>query len=390
MRKTVFWYAIAAVALASCSNDETLDLNRGDGISFRTSADKITRGTEITNANIKEFYVTAFDEKGAKYFENLKFTGSENNSYHSDPKYYWPGDNSTLTFRAYAPSKTDIGGTMSFSLLDGDNKLTDFSPKEDVSNQVDLIYATATGNNEQNEVSGVKLTFNHMLSQIEIKAKNSNKGYVYKVKGVRIGKPVSKGTLDFGKAVNDQEKASAWSLINREKTIYTVTYDNEITLDGTPQTIMAKTQDQKSDNAMLLPQQLTAWTPETDGGNTNGDAYLSVLVHIETKDGAVVYPKEKDNEDGPTTQTDAMTPEERYAWAAVAIDTKWEMGNKYTYILDFSNGAGRVDPEEPEEPGEEILGGEIKFTVDVTQWITENNDIDIDMGKDDEENAGSN
>ena len=389
MRKTVFWYAIAAVALASCSNDETLDLNRGDGISFRTSADKITRGTETTNANITEFYVTAFDEKGDTYFGDQQFTGTYNNSFTSNPAYYWPGDNSTLTFRAYSPAKTDIGGTMSFS-LDEDNKLTDFSPKEDVSNQVDLIYATATGNNEDNEASGVKLTFNHMLSQIEVKAKNTNSGYVYKVKGVRIGKPVSKGTLKFGKAVVPQQKASAWTLTDTEKAIYTVTYDNEITLDGTPQTIMAKTQDQKSDNAMLLPQQLTAWTPETDGGNTNGGAYLSVLVHIETKDGAVVYPKEKDKEDGPTTQADATTTEERYAWAAVAIGTKWEMGNKYTYILDFSNGAGRVDPEEPEEPGEEILGGEIKFTVDVTQWITENNDIDIDMGKDDEENAGSN
>ena len=113
-------------------------------------------------------------------------------------------------------------------------------------------------------------------------------------------------------------------------------------------------------NAMLIPQQLVAWTPESDKPNTKKGAYLAVKINIVTKDGAQIYP---------ATQGE-------YDWAAVAIDTNWKPGKKYVYTLDFSNGAGKVDPEKPTpvvptdpfNPGEDILGSPIKFTVDVTPW----------------------
>ena len=107
-----------------------------------------------------------------------------------------------------------------------------------------------------------------------------------------------------------------------------------------------------NDNAMLIPQQLVAWTPDTDKTNANKGAYLSVKVNIATKDGAQIFP---------TGQNDG--------WAAVAIDTNWEAGKKYVYTLDFSNGAGVVDPEEPENPGEPILGQPIQFKVKVADWV---------------------
>ena len=65
-----------------------------------------------------------------------------------------------------------------------------------------------------------------------------------------------------------------------------------------------------------------------------------------------------------------------YGWVAVPVGTNWVAGQKYVYTLDFSNGAGRVDPEKPDptdpdpfEPGEPILGDPIKFTVTVTPWV---------------------
>ena len=66
------------------------------------------------------------------------------------------------------------------------------------------------------------------------------------------------------------------------------------------------------ENAMLLPQALTAW--DWDGGNgdkenTNNGAYLAVLVKITTKDGALVYPFNEDSED--------------YAWAAIPVEGSW-------------------------------------------------------------------
>lgn len=137
--------------------------------------------------------------------------------------------------------------------------------------------ANATGN-KTNESTGVALLFKHQLSQVEIKAKNGNEGYVYKVTGVRIGQPVSKGTFDFG--------TSGWTL-TQDKTNYLAEYDQAITLGADAQGLMGD-----GGNAMLLPQQLVAWTPDTDMPNANKGAYLAVKVNITTKDGARVYPAE--------------------------------------------------------------------------------------------------
>ena len=136
--------AVAAIAMASCSQDETIGINEGKGIGFRTSADNLTRGAEITTNNIEEFNVSAFDPTGATYFKEAKFTGKQGEAYISDPLYYWPGDDTQLTFRAYAPT-TGISGTMTLALDDNNNTLTSFSPKDNIAEQVDLIYATATG-----------------------------------------------------------------------------------------------------------------------------------------------------------------------------------------------------------------------------------------------------
>ena len=122
-------------------------------------------------------------------------------------------------------------------------------------------------------------------------------------------------------------------------------------------------------NAMLIPQQLTAWTPDSDKTNTKKGAYIAVKVNITTASGARIYP-------------DASVGE--YDWVAVPVGTNWVAGQKYVYTLDFSNGAGRVDPEKPDptdpdpfEPGEPILGDPIKFTVTVTPWVDASQNLNM-------------
>lgn len=343
MKKQFMFMAMAAMLIASCSSDDVVSTNTGRAIDFRTSVG--TRGAETTTANIDKFWVTAIDESGANYFSKQEYK-KDGQFFTSSPLYYWPVG--TLNFFAYSPSETDLGATVT---INKDTKtFADFSPAAEIANQKDFVTATASGTRVANETDGVKLTFAHQLSQIEIKAKNTNTGYVYKVVGVRIGKPVSKGTFTMG-------TTSSWALNTTVKANYSVEYTT------TPRTLTADAATMMgtaNDNAMLLPQQLVAWAPETDKTNANKGAYIALKIQITTASGARVYPAKGD-----------------YDWAAVAINTNWEAGKKYVYTLDFSKGAGKVDPEKPEpvdptdpfDPGDDILGKPIKFTIEVTDWV---------------------
>lgn len=337
MKKQFFLMGMAALAFVSCSKDETAEVNQGDVIGFRTPA--ITRGTEIVTGGLNSFNVTAYiASKTHNYFENVTFTKGSDDSYTSTPAYYWPASEN-LIFYAYWP--IDLQSQMTINKTT--QQLSEYAPSTTISEQKDIIVATATGNKADNEVSGVALNFKHVLSQIVVKAKNTNDNYTYKVKGVRIGMPVSKGTLTLS--------TTSWASTS-EKAKYTIEYDTEHTLAAEAVSIMDQPDEVTNGAAMLIPQQLVAWNPSGDATNTSQGAYLSVKVQIHTKAGAQIYPKN----DG------------EFGWVAVPIDTNWEAGKKYTYTLDFSTGGGKVDPEEPENPGTDVLGGAIKFTVTVDPW----------------------
>ena len=75
-----------------------------------------------------------------------------------------------------------------------------------------------------------------------------------------------------------------------------------------------------------------------------------------------------------------------YAWAAVPVSFEWEKGKKYVYTLDFTNGAGKVDPMDPgtdwdaskdPDKAEPILGGKIRFGVTVSAWGTDDKNVDL-------------
>lgn len=335
--KKLLLLLVAATSVACSQNEMTDAVGEGLPIDFRTAVGTRTLG--MTNSNISGIAVTAIDSEGENYFTDETFSKEESSNYFtSGTPYYWPvGD---LTFYAYAP--TPLAGADDGVNITNGSKTVKFTVQNEISNQEDFITATATGNKKANEANGVALPFHHRLSQIEIKAKNNSATYVYKVQGVRIAQPVSTATFDFG--------TSEW-MLGSDKDIYQVIYEGkEKTLDGTAQSLMLA----DGDNAMLIPQQLVAWDSDSDKPNENKGAYLSVLINI-TRDeaGTLVYP-DKAGE---------------YGWAAVPIDTKWEAGTKYVYTLDFTNGAGMVDPAaDPEHGGDDILGSPIKFTVTVDEW----------------------
>lgn len=330
MNKTyIMILGTALLALAACSRDEVKEIGNEPLIDFRIAVD--TRATETTTDNIQSFFVTAIDETGAVYFKDVEYSDADNDgSFTSESPFYWPAGGS-LKFYAYAPGTTRLGGTVVIS--NEAQTLTGYTVPADFSNHADFITAYAEGSKVEN-ATGVELTFEHRFSQIEVRARNTNQGYVYKVAGVKFGKIASTGGFDFGD--------SKWTDLGT-KTNFVSEYDAAVSIDATAKSIMGA-----NGNAMMLPQALTGWDNESDKTNTAEGSYISVKVNIKTASGMTVYP------------TDATT---EYGWVSAPVSNTWEAGKHYIYTLDFTTGAGMTDPDGPDEP-DPVFEGAIKFSMD--------------------------
>lgn len=339
--------------LGSCSSQEELKINNGSAIDFRAAVEKDSRASETTTANLSAFSVTAINADGSTYFNDTY--SRQEQSWIPVAQHYWPIDNSELKFYAYAPASSSLTGT--FDITGAEQKVTGFRPHSQLKDQKDLIVAYASGRKSTHGASGVQLTFKHALSQIEIRAKNAGAIYNYKVTGVRIGSIVSIADYAFPTSVG---ATGAWSL-GSDKDDYVVEYaTSPLILTSEAKSLMTD----ESGTAMLIPQQLTAWDIENDKSNTAKGAFLAVKINITAQyDNNQLYP----TEDG------------GYAWACVPVGTLWQPGYKYIYTLDFSNGAGKFPPEDPDEPGEDILTDPIRFTVDVEPWITDDGNHSMNM-----------
>ena len=369
MNRIIYLCAAAALTLASCSNDETVEVAQQKGISFRAVTGLNTRASEVTTANLSALKVTAFwDKNGDKYdgFTDEVDYVKAGGVFNSAVSKFWPKDESeVLSFTAFSDNWTGTKTITDKNTI----SVGGVAINADVDMQADMVYVTGvTGTKAANETSGVALVLEHALSQIQISAKSDNTVYTYQVKGIRISNV--DGEADFN-VVN-----GTWSNNAANDQIYEVEYATPVTLNGTAQSIMEQKQDNGtnySDNLMLLPQAgaTTAWDVENDKTNTNKGTYISVLLKIK-KGTENVFPAEG-------TET--------YGWAAVPVSFTWNKGNKYVYTLDFTNGAGRVDPVDPgtdvdpgnkdPDKGDKILGDPIKFTVTVTPWNPTDNGINM-------------
>ncbi len=354
---SLFLMAGVALALGSCSQDDPAMVEtKGHAIGFRPAMG--TRATETTNANLTSMYVTATEAgETNNYFSNLQYTKGSDGFFYSTPDYYWPGEDAELTFYAYSPSQDELGADITIS--DSEKTMTGYVTPESIADQVDFITATATGKKSTNETSGVELTFAHQLSQIELQAKSENEAYVFKVTGGRIGRPETSGAFDFA--------TSTWTLDDWHETAVYQTSCDEVTLSATPVSIMGA-----DGNAMLIPQTSRGeWSPTGDPDNVAREQYLSAQVNITTVDGEQVYPfpDEIDSSTGKVKE---------YGWVSIPIQFDWQAGKKYVYILDFTHGAGYEDPDDP-HPGTPVLGGPIKFTVNVSAWETDGDGTEIPM-----------
>jgi hypothetical protein len=357
MKKIFLIAAAAALVLSSCSkstvSEDTSDVNAigfGTYSGTATKADaSLVNGTKLAAGS---FGVYGYITTGANWStgaspafmtnQAVAFDGASTYTY--SPKRYWPKDETNLlSFYGYYPlatstngitpslTKTSTGlGTYTFAVASASENQVDFM----VSNLAkDLTWSnagTATGSGKNGLV---KLTFKHMLTQVNVKfATTADNDTKVKIKEVTFKNIKNAGTL----TVADETPSDSWWDITGTPSAFKVTLS-----DGAGVVLPTLSTDKQADKTLivkgdysdvtttdgallLLPKSFT-----TDGGTTDGQ------IEIKYEYTTTVGSEE-------VTTSDKVT---------AYLTTAWKMNDKVTYyiLLDLNSRA-------------------IEFTADVTNW----------------------
>ena len=350
MNKAIYIYAAAALTLASCSSDEVIrQAERADTISFRGVVGLNTRAVNMTQDKLENegMYVTTFTPDGERLYGETQYTLT-GGAWVSNPPQKW-GGNSQLSFFLTSPKLSEWATDFE---LTADNKAQELliTIGENISTQKDYVVAYLPNANKDEFNKPTEAHLKHLLSSIEIKAKNTNDAFRYEVKGIRLNGVNRKAFVNF------LTESASYSAIDTRT--YELTYSTAVTLNGESQSLMGSAQ-----NAILAPQPKEGTLAHRWDGSApalSTQSYISVLVNITSKYGAQVYPAGGG-----------------FGWVAIGLPYEWESGKKYVYTLDFSDGAGRVDPNPGDavhpgvgDPalGKPILGKRVKFGIAVSPW----------------------
>lgn len=209
MKKIFLIGLTAAAMLASCSNDETVEMAQQKAIGFSNAF--VNNGTRsvvdpsFTTSTLKDFAVYGFTQNGQIFNgEKVSKGGAASTGWSYDNVQYWvPGN--TYTFGAIAPYSV-AGNVSNVTLPTGATKVemeVAFTNKD--ADQVDLLHAAPT------QITGVtptyttpvSMTFNHQLSKVKFSFQNSvGEGYNVKVSNVKITDAFKEGTLTVAAAGN--------------------------------------------------------------------------------------------------------------------------------------------------------------------------------------------
>ena len=393
MKKAFYMMAAAAIALSSCSSEETTDVAKSSSITFRTSVGLNSRGTATTTENLHNIWVSAFyKSNGSSAFDDVEFInngGTSTSFFDQTNNHFWE-KNKTYRFIAIAPIKTDWAATSSFSK--DEVTFTGVSPKTAIPDQQDLVIGKADGSEETNATNGVNLDLKHVLSQIKIQALNRNPNLIYTIRGVRISTVATTGDLKYTTESGDIVWTKDGNALSNDGAVattnrYEYIFKDEVKL-GTDGTIKDLTEE--CGGAMLLPQSLTSWKGNVvTGTDPVKGAYISLLLSVRNKKGVYTYPVD-------------ATLDSHCGWAAVPVPAiSWKAGSKYVYTLNMSQGCGKVDPVDPNEDGKDyvkpgtenkdpnkgdkIFGAVIKFIVNVSPWTDKNGKVETDTDYNDKE-----
>ncbi len=209
MKKLLFTAGtVAVLALASCSNDETVQesLVNSNEISFEVVTNNATRANTLwssTNGLKQDFtvYAQLSGTTNPAYIdgETISYTaasGSTAASWSSLSTHYWPTeDGQKLDFFA-ASGKDGSSCAYAFDATNHYMTISDVEMPYASDSQNDIVYAVK---GEQTKANGkVSLNFRHALAQLVFYAKTGSPNVYVKIDGVQLVNVKTKGSANFG------------------------------------------------------------------------------------------------------------------------------------------------------------------------------------------------
>lgn len=327
---------------------------------------------------------------------------------------------------------TDANSTMAI-----DYRLGTVRVNPDISRQFDFVTAEASGERLKEFISGVDLAFRHQMSQVELKAWGAS-AYNFEIAGVRLGNPLVEGTFVFSDATAPASSARWATADNAVMDKVEYLYRGNVNTDDGPLpasgdkifSINPTTHNTpesaasimgRGGCAMVIPTVNPRWEGLADPNiaakpYSTGKMYFSILLRVTPTSGgksiypypgnpydmtvvyyavdrsdaivARLYPGQKDGEfftdsalQHPYTAAEGEEVKE-FGWAAVPVDADWIAGKRYVYTLDYSEGIGLHDPQDP-DPGKPIamISAPVSWGVSVSTWqeAEKNEDFDPDV-----------
>lgn len=314
MKKSFLMFGVAAMALASCTQNEVVEYAENRAIQFDTFVNNNTRAvTELKKENLTKFNVFAYHGTNTVDYNNVLVTGSSTSGWTPAANAYWQAGNA-YEFAAYSDQNGELSdlNEEQTSGVSFANKILTFTRYEVAGKDLVAAQTSVASQTDVNSYTAVNLTFYHMLSQIKFTFTNSDAAdYNLAISNIKItaGKTAN-GTFtmtDLG------APSITWNATDSNNGVYTIANITDIA-EGANQTT-------ESESLLILPQntdnlKVTFTATLTDAGGAkiaegNFEASLDI-------DGA---------------QT-----------------SNWMPGYRYNYTATLNGGDVPVYPTDPEDP----------------------------------------
>lgn len=335
MKKSLLMLGVAVAALASCTQNEVMEVAEGRAIQFNTFVNNSTKVViEVPKGELasSEFYV--FGNYGTN---QSTWTGQAYNNETGDTKYYWQNDN-YYRFGAYA---NGAGGKINNASFNAATQTLTF-PAYTPADACDLIaYVPAEVNvgTDATTQTKVQLNFKHMLAQVAFEfTTDAADIYELKISNVKIN-----GAINKTEGSINQAGAITWESTGEGVTKDGYTYEDfkegvdiaDGNLKPTPRT--------KMQSKLVIPQDLP----------TAAD-YITVTFTATLKDG-----------NAPESEPKSQNFTANLSFTQQTGDgindpdsNKWTAGYRYKYTTKIT--ADMID--------DTLTDKEIEFTATVEEW----------------------